>query len=161
MKGSLEDFVASQPEFVAEAEGLEGNQAFAVWMRCGARFDSILGVEMVQLAYADDREQQAWLAAFESTIQAIPLMASEAKGGSRKELAKQINRGFQVMLHPGQLVAWEMILPEFRLKWEFFVRAAELILGYIADDGPIEHYEIELAELFRSELALLPKEAVS
>ena len=128
-------------------------QQFHSFLRVNSMLDSALGKVPEEYEFMQDEVRGAWVDAFQKAREVV--MAGEGK--KLDGLAEQANRAFQCSLNPQEVVAWENILPEYRLKWVFLIRQMVNILEWTSDEGSIQGFEVDMSNLFREHLAgILP-----
>lgn len=130
---------------------LDDEQQFNSFLRVNSALDSALGREPEEFEFMQPEKQGAWADAYAKAREVV------AAGDGKKfdALAKEANHAFQCSLNPQEIVEWETILPEYRLKWIFLIRQTVNILEWASDLGSIHPYEEDLVNLFRDQLAEL------
>lgn len=130
---------------------LDDGQQLNSFLRVNSALDSALGREPEEFEFMQPEKQGAWADAFAKAREVV------AAGDGKKfdALARDANHAFQCSLNSHEVVAWESILPEYRLKWIFLIRQTVNILEWGSDLGSIQQYEEELVQLFRDQLAEL------
>jgi hypothetical protein len=134
-----------EPELMSDVE------QFRSFLRTNSALDAALGNEPREFEFLQDEEQAAWTDAYQKAADIVP----KSTGRSWDSVAEEVNRAFQCALNPQQVVPWNDILPEYRLKWIFLIRQMVSIFEWASDESPIQHYEEQLVDLFREQLAAL------
>ncbi len=136
---------------------LDEPQQLNSFLRVNSALDSALGREPEEFEFMQPEKQGAWADAY---LKAREVVAA-GDGKKFEALAKEANHAFQCSLNPQEVVAWETILPEYRLKWVFLIRQTVNILEWASDLGSIQPYEEDLVNLFREQLAALQPQTES
>ena len=142
---------------IEEPGTLTDEQRALSWFRMVYLLDGALGRTPEEFGYMQDDLQTAWYDAMNRASQEVAACSDEPRRVD--DMAKAANASFQASITPLVIVPWEDILPEYRLKWQFLIRHTANLFEWTTDEDEVEQIEMQLLDLFKEELAKIPRES--
>ncbi len=136
---------------------LTEEKAIISFLRVAYMLDAAMGMTPIEFGYMDEPVQAAWIDAYNKAREVVADAAGVDGGRKIDDLARISNHAFQCSLNSSELVAWQDILPAYRLKWQFLIRHMAIILEWTSDEDDIIHVEEQLVGMFKEHLDLIPQ----